>query len=172
MSSQQKKSRRKRPKQAGGSAEWRSRMGWIDMLRDAPRFYHPDWMHPIRDPGLKAHVKKLYLQLRRDADNGSGVTLLRDLVLRRIVWNMRILERIEQAIEEWDIKVLASVPGAEEMLLEYMRFHQSQSKQLIMEINIVLVPMPPMKSIDQIIEERDGRKSTVVIPKIEDLTDD
>ncbi len=114
----------------------------------------------------------MYLQLRKDADNGSGVTLLRDLVLRRIVWNMRILERIEQAIEEWDLKVLASVPQAEEILLEYMRFHQSQSRQLISEIRTVLVPMPPMKSIDEVIEERQGKKSGVVLINVEDLQDD
>jgi len=85
--------------------EWKTALNWRDMLVDAPASFSPHWLGTIEDKKLAAHCQKLYMQLRRDADNGNGVSLLRDLVLRRIVWSVRILERIEQAIVHWDKEV-------------------------------------------------------------------
>lgn len=145
------------------SFNWKTELNWRDMLIDAPAGYSPQWLGAITDKNLRNHVQKLYLQLRRDADNGNGVSLMRDLVLRRIVWSNRILERVEQAIAHWDREVDAGQPGAEEMLLNYMRYHTHQTHELIIAIQTVLVEMPPMKTVDEIANARTPNKDRVVI---------
>lgn len=126
---------------------------WRDMLLDAPSGYCPHFMGTCGDEKLAAHFQKLYMQLRRDSDNGNGVSLMRDLVLRRIVWSVRILERVEQAIEYWDHQVSVRIKErehAEGMLVGYMQYHTKQSRQLNESIELILVEMPPMKTVEQI----------------------
>jgi hypothetical protein len=87
------------------------------------------------------------LQLRKDADNGYGVTLLRDLLLRRLVWSVRILERVEQAIVKWDMADLAGIEGAEDKLVEYMRFYDFHVRTMNRVIALLMderAPVQPM----------------------------
>lgn len=88
---------------------------------------------------------------------------MRDLVLRRIVWSVRILERVEQALDEWEFKVIAGVVNAEKNLAGYMRFHVRQTEMLLRAINTIKVDMPPLKTVEQLVGEKTGGKEKVLI---------
>ncbi len=142
------------PKNKAKSRHWRSfnwnkELNWRDMLVDAPSLYSPSWLGAITNKELAAHCNKLYMRLRKDMDNGNGVSLMRDLVLRRIVWSVRILERVEQAIVEWDGRVDEGERDAERMLSGYMDLHRRQCRLLNESIELILVEMPPMKTVEQ-----------------------
>ena len=155
------------------SFDWKTALNWRDMLNDAPSRYSPHWMGLIEDEKLAAHCQMLYMQLRQDADNGNGVSLMRDLVLRRIVWSVRILERVEQALLYWEGKIEDDdYPLAEEMLVKYMKFHSQQSNQLMDSISKVLVEMPPLKTVRQIAGGHRRAQDKVTFPETEELDDD
>ncbi len=139
---------------------WQTERDWRDMLVDAPSGYSPQWLGAIEDEKLQGHCRKLYIQLRRDSDNGNGVSLMRDLVLRRIVWAVRILERVEQAVEFWDGEIdkcreegnIKTALECEDRLLGYMMMHQRYTKDLIEFIKTIMVEVPPLKTIGGVAE--------------------
>lgn len=139
-----------------------------DLLIDAPGKYSPDWLESLSDPNLKKHCRQLYLRLKKDSDAGHGVSMLRDVVLKRIVWNLRIIDRVEQAIAKYDKLELAGYEGAEEKLLDYMKFHAWQVSDLTKQIQLVLVDMPPMVSLEQI-REAVANTAKVKIPSLDEL---
>lgn len=128
------------------------------MLIDAPSGYSPQWLGAIEDKKLQRHCRKLYIQLRKDSDNGNGVSLMRDLVIRRIVWAVRILERVEQAVEFWDGSTSKyrkrnnekMALECEDRLIGYMMMHQRYTKDLIGFIQTIMVEMPPLRSIEEL----------------------
>ncbi len=72
---------------------------WHEMLRDAPSDYSPHWIDELADPKLGNYLRQIYLQLRQEQDEGTGVTALRDILLRRLLWCARIAARVEGVIE-------------------------------------------------------------------------
>lgn len=84
----------------------REEIRWREMLRDAPTEYSPHWIDVIQDPKLREYVRQTYLQLREEQDDGTGITVLRDLLLRRLMWCARIAYRIEGVMEDYWIKDL------------------------------------------------------------------
>ena len=151
------------------------------MLVDAPSGYSPQWLGAIEDKRLKKHCRDLYIQLRKDSDNGNGVSLMRDLVIRRIVWAVRILERVEQAVEFWDDAINKyrkrkddkMALECEDRLIGYMMMHQKYTKDLIGFIETIMVEIPPLKSVEEILKAKMPVSSKVMIhTKGEEYNDD
>tara|TARA_R110000772_G_scaffold86132_3_gene180525 strand:+ start:983 stop:1540 length:558 start_codon:yes stop_codon:yes gene_type:complete len=74
---------------------------WHDMLRDAPSDYSVHWIDELADAKLRAYLRQAYIQLREEQDTGHGVSFLRDLLIRRLLWCARIAHRIEGVIEHY-----------------------------------------------------------------------
>jgi hypothetical protein len=72
---------------------------WHEMLRDAPSDYSIHWIDEITDRKLRAYLRQAYLELRQEQDIGKGVSFLRDLLIRRLLWCARIAHRYEGLIE-------------------------------------------------------------------------
>lgn len=77
---------------------------WAEMLRDAPAEYSPKWIDVIQEPKLRAYLRQVYTEMREEQDDGNGVSVLRDLLLRRLLWCARIAERIEYIMEQYRLK--------------------------------------------------------------------
>lgn len=94
-----------------------------EMLHDAPTHYAPQWLDHIQNDALKAHVRDTYMAIRAEQDDGRGITALRDLMIRRLVYSERICNRLEMAMEHWTDQYIAGNAEAEARLLEYQRFY-------------------------------------------------
>jgi len=77
---------------------------WHEMLRDAPSDYSIHWIDELMDPKLRAYLRQAYIQLRQEQDQGKGVSILRDMLLRRLLWCARIAVRLEGAMEEYEFR--------------------------------------------------------------------
>lgn len=81
---------------------------WHEMLADAPTEYSIHWIDELLDPKLRAYLRQAYIQIRQEQDTGKGVSFLRDILIRRLLWCARIAQRIEGQIEYYSAKDMVS----------------------------------------------------------------
>lgn len=94
-----------------------------ELIADAPAQFGPQWLDSIENQALKRHVHQAYMAIRRQQDDGTGISVLRDMLIRRIVYLERICNRLELAMEHWTDQYIAGHPNAEFKLLEYQRYY-------------------------------------------------
>ncbi len=114
---------------------------WVEMLSDAPTDYHPDFIDRLQNEPLREHLRNLYMELRREQDTGGGVTRLRDLMLRRVVWLARIASKLEDEIERAEIEDLAALKDhGQKRKLERLNTLYLRVTKTMLEISYHITP--------------------------------
>lgn len=104
---------------------------WYDMIQDAPADYSPKWIDRLQEGKLRDYLRQVYLELREEQAKDGKVSVLRDLLIRRLVWCARICDRIEQAMDKAEGEIMADVKGAENKLFLQERYYRLLTQTML-----------------------------------------
>lgn len=110
---------------------------------DAQPPYEYDWLERIENPLLREYCQGLYDQLEAELADAGAVSMMRQMLLRRLTYMARMCERLESVMDQLEDRLSRRFTRADDMRLdETMSFYDQHVKHMAQLVKTLLRSSP------------------------------